>query len=40
MAALTQAEVTFGNVDRQGDLVRLEWEALGRSHWEDLALAC
>ena len=26
-AALTQAEVTFGNVDRRGDLVRLEWEA-------------
>ena len=27
MAALTQAEVTFGNVDRQGDVVRLEREA-------------
>jgi SnoaL-like domain len=26
-AALTQVEVTFGNADRQGELVRLEWEA-------------
>jgi hypothetical protein len=25
--ALTQPEVTFGNVHRRGDLVRLEWEA-------------
>jgi hypothetical protein len=27
VVAFTQAEVTFGNVDRQGDMVRLEWEA-------------
>ena len=25
--ALSHAEVVFGDVDRQGDLVRLEWEA-------------
>jgi hypothetical protein len=27
LVAFTHAEVTFGNVERQGDMVRLEWEA-------------
>ena len=27
--AFSQTAVTFGNVDRQGDMVRLDWEASG-----------
>ena len=29
MDSLHQTEVTFGNVERQGDSVRVEWEATG-----------